>query len=962
MFLNSRLRFRTFSSLLLRISIVVALSIGLLGGLSNSSLLQSSQLVSVGAVLFATADGAGSGPCTSIFTPSTADCSLSTALGQAVPGDTIELLTPGTASVYSGNFTIATPSTSSTEQVTIRPATGVTNPILDGGQNGTVVTVNNGVFATIDGVTIQNGKENGGGGIKNSGTLTATNDTISRNTGLYGGGINNGGTLTVTNDTISDNTIDGAVGAGIGGGISNGGLGRVTANNDTISGNSAPTTYGGGIGNYGTFNATNDTISRNTGLDGGGIFNGGNLMSTNDTISNNTTVLGSRGYIGAIGGNGGGINNSGILAATNDTISNNTTGNGNGGNGGSGGNGGNGGGINNSSTGILDLTNDTISNNTTGNGGGGAVKGDGGNGGNGGGVNNFGTLLSISDTIANNKVGTGGKGGQGAIGGQDGTGGGISNGGTLTAASDTITRNTASQGGGIFNNFVVSIGASIVADQTSGGDCYNSGALIASFGYNVTDDTSCGFSSGTGDVVALPTLSTPSPADLLGPLANNGGLTLTIAPEHGNPAIGLIPTSYPGVSGPNAVVVDGTNIELCPTTDQRGIASASGHPCNAGSVQGSPQQITFAPPSAGTVGSSANLSATGGNSNNPVIFSVDPSSTPGACSITANTVTFTGSGSCVIDANQQGDQSYLAAPTVQKTITVQMAPSIPLAVPASPTVNGPSSVSSNSVTITWTPSTNPGYSPATSYEVFEGTAPNKESNTPVTCSTPLTSSSTSCTITGLNPSTTYYFYVVATDTAGSSTASNEISITTSTTTTTPQSPSKISTPGYLLAGSDGGVFTYGSANFYGSTANMTLNKPIVGVASTPDGKGYWLAASDGGVFAFGDANYYGSTVDKSLNKPIVGIASTTDGKGYWLAASDGGVFAFGDANYYGSTANMTLNKPIAGITATSDGKGYWLVAADGGVFSFGDATYLGSAADLKLKRAVDSVASVAVAG
>ncbi len=104
------------------------------------------------------------------------------------------------------------------------------------------------------------------------------------------------------------------------------------------------------------------------------------------------------------------------------------------------------------------------------------------------------------------------------------------------------------------------------------------------------------------------------------------------------------------------------------------------------------------------------------------------------------------------------------------------------------------------------------------------------------------------------------------------------------------------------------------------------------------------------------------TVDKSLNKPIVGIASTTDGKGYWLAASDGGVFAFGDANYYGSTANMTLNKPIAGITATSDGKGYWLVAADGGVFSFGDATYLGSAADLKLKRAVDSVASVAVAG
>ena len=32
-----------------------------------------------------------------------------------------------------------------------------------------------------------------------------------------------------------------------------------------------------------------------------------------------------------------------------------------------------------------------------------------------------------------------------------------------------------------------------------------------------------------------------------------------------------------------------------------------------------------------------------------------------------------------------------------------------------------------------------------------------------------------------------------------------------------------------------------------------LNRPIVGMAATPDGKGYWLVASDGGIFAFGDA-------------------------------------------------------------------------------------------------------------
>ena len=31
------------------------------------------------------------------------------------------------------------------------------------------------------------------------------------------------------------------------------------------------------------------------------------------------------------------------------------------------------------------------------------------------------------------------------------------------------------------------------------------------------------------------------------------------------------------------------------------------------------------------------------------------------------------------------------------------------------------------------------------------------------------------------------------------------------------------------------------------------------MAATPDGKGYWLVASDGGIFAFGDAPFYGST-------------------------------------------------------------------------------------------------------
>ena len=150
------------------------------------------------------------------------------------------------------------------------------------------------------------------------------------------------------------------------------------------------------------------------------------------------------------------------------------------------------------------------------------------------------------------------------------------------------------------------------------------------------------------------------------------------------------------------------------------------------------------------------------------------------------------------------------------------------------------------------------------------------------------------------------------------------------------------TAGYWLDASNGGVFSFGDANFYGSTGNLVLNKPIVGMASTPDGGGYWLVASDGGVFSFGDASFYGSTGNLVLNKPIVGMASTPDGGGYWLVASDGGVFTFGDARFYGSTGNLVLNKPIVGMAPTPDGGGYWLVASDGGIFSFGDATFYGS--------------------
>jgi SpoIID/LytB domain protein len=148
--------------------------------------------------------------------------------------------------------------------------------------------------------------------------------------------------------------------------------------------------------------------------------------------------------------------------------------------------------------------------------------------------------------------------------------------------------------------------------------------------------------------------------------------------------------------------------------------------------------------------------------------------------------------------------------------------------------------------------------------------------------------------------------------------------------------------GYWLDDAKGGIYSFGAAPFFGSAGALKLNKPVVGMAATPDGQGYWLVASDGGIFTYGDAKFFGSTGAIALNKPIVGMAPTADGRGYWLVASDGGVFTFGDATFFGSTGNLKLNKPVVGMVPTADGRGYWLVASDGGIFSFGDTAFYGS--------------------
>jgi len=45
----------------------------------------------------------------------------------------------------------------------------------------------------------------------------------------------------------------------------------------------------------------------------------------------------------------------------------------------------------------------------------------------------------------------------------------------------------------------------------------------------------------------------------------------------------------------------------------------------------------------------------------------------------------------------------------------------------------------------------------------------------------------------------------------------------------------------------------------------------VGLAA--HGRGYWLVASDGGVFGFGDATFFGSLGARALHVRVVGMAA-----------------------------------------------------------------------------------------
>ena len=114
-----------------------------------------------------------------------------------------------------------------------------------------------------------------------------------------------------------------------------------------------------------------------------------------------------------------------------------------------------------------------------------------------------------------------------------------------------------------------------------------------------------------------------------------------------------------------------------------------------------------------------------------------------------------------------------------------------------------------------------------------------------------------------------------------------------------------------------GICVVPACPFHGRTVHLSFGQRFADEAPSANPRSadpsYWLAGANGAVYSFGDARFHGSMGAKRLVKPVVGIASTPDGRGYWLLGAGGGVFAFGDARFHGSLGSKGLRGATVAI-------------------------------------------------
>ena len=387
---------------------------------------------------------------------------------------------------------------------TVRIWSSKISAVIAGGCGGAVYA---GIDAFISNSIISGAIANGSGGAvcaQNIGYISGS--TISNNLATTDGG----GVWANNKANVSTNSIISGNIAAKGGGVwAN--SGRIV--NSTITGNLA-SADGGGLYISGDATITNTIIDSNRAANrAGGLFITGTATITDTTISGNKAIASAGGGIMATS-----------LTITDSAISGNSA---------------------DSSGGVwantATVTGSTISNNTSASWGGGLYS--------------SGASTITGSTFSGNSASTWGGGllaaGTSAItnstfsGNSGSDGGGVHAQNPATITNTTISGNTATNGGGLYTNGAgnVQLVNTIIANS-SGGECAGAGNFT-SLGNNIASDATC-------NLIAAGDLPNTNPA--LGPLANNGGPTMTHALLYGGPAIDA-----------------GTN-GSCPATDQRGDA------------------------------------------------------------------------------------------------------------------------------------------------------------------------------------------------------------------------------------------------------------------------------------------------------------------------------------------------------------------------------------------------------
>ena len=449
-----------------------------------------------------------------------------------------------------------------TDDLTIDGSSG-TEIVITGDANGDDVTVP-GTFITDVGASfgVTGGFDNSrvinfsvpSEGILNLTNLTVTGGrtTIDRATG---GGINTlSGDIFISNSTISGNSTSGFVSRG--GGISTV-SGDISLTNSTISGNSTSgrSSNGGGIRTLsGAISLTNSTVRGNS--SSGQSSSGGGISTPFGSISLNGSEL--TGNV-ASGGGGGISATDASVSLINSTLRDNSADFG--------------GGISIRSlygSASLTLTGSTISGNSGRAGGGG--------------------IYAISTSVALTGSTVSGNSSSGSLA----RGGGIRlRNGSASLINSTVTGNvTSGVGGGINfsnNNQPAANRLTIINSIFVGNSDSGAAPDVRAFSdelhelvveHSLIGDTAASAitaTTGTGNILNQPAL--------LGPLADNGGPTLTHA---------LLPGSVAIDAGNNALAVDDDNAPL--STDQRGVGfdRVSGSSIDIGAFE--VQDSTTAPP------------------------------------------------------------------------------------------------------------------------------------------------------------------------------------------------------------------------------------------------------------------------------------------------------------------------------------------------------------------------------